>query len=77
MDYQLELKQIVDFPRCRIYREFIQTLIKDRNIRTNGSYHTTELGTHDHTIVSIMDCEAFPSWIKSRQKCIRTISEIS
>lgn len=37
MDYQLELKQIVDFPRCRIYREFIQTLIKDRNIRTNGS----------------------------------------
>ena len=37
MNYQLELKQIVDFPRCRIYREFIQTLIKDRNIRTNGS----------------------------------------
>ncbi len=37
MDYQLELKQIVDFPRCRIYREFIQTLIKDRSIRTNGS----------------------------------------
>ena len=37
MNYQLELKQIVDFPRCRIYREFIQTLIKDRSIRTNGS----------------------------------------
>lgn len=36
MDYQLELKQIVDFPRCRIYREFIQTLMKDRSIRTNG-----------------------------------------
>lgn len=36
MNYQLELKQIVDFPRCRIYREFIQTLIKDRSIRTNG-----------------------------------------
>lgn len=36
MNYKLELKQIVDFPRCRIYREFIQTLMKDRSIRTNG-----------------------------------------
>lgn len=36
VNYQLELKQIVDFPRCQIYREFIQTLMKDRNIRTNG-----------------------------------------
>lgn len=31
MDYQLELKQIVDFPRCRIYREFIQTLATPAN----------------------------------------------
>lgn len=37
MDYQLEIKQIVDYPRCRIYREFLQTLMKDRTIRTNGS----------------------------------------
>ena len=37
MDYQLELKQIVDFPRCRIYRDFIQTLINDNGIRTSGS----------------------------------------
>ena len=36
MEYQLELKQIVDFPRCRIYRNFIQTLINDRSIRTTG-----------------------------------------
>ena len=35
-DYQLELRQIVDYPRCRIYREFIQTLIADRGIRTGG-----------------------------------------
>ena len=27
MNYKLELKQIVEFPRCRIYRDFIQTLI--------------------------------------------------
>lgn len=37
MDYQLELKQIVVFHACRIYREFIQTLTMNRNIRTNGS----------------------------------------
>lgn len=36
MNYQLELKQIVEFPRCRIYRDFIQTLISDKGIRTNG-----------------------------------------
>ena len=37
MDYQLEIKQIVDYPRCCIYREFIRTLMEDRNIRTKGS----------------------------------------
>jgi hypothetical protein len=35
MDYQLEIKQIVDYPRCRIYREF-QNLMKDKDIRVNG-----------------------------------------
>lgn len=35
-NYKLELRQIVDYPRCRIYREFIQTLIADRGIRTGG-----------------------------------------
>lgn len=35
--YKLEIRQIVDYPRCRIYREFIQTLISDRSIRTGGS----------------------------------------
>lgn len=36
MDYQLQLKQIVDYPRCRIYREFLRTLMQDRDIRTAG-----------------------------------------
>lgn len=34
--YQLEIKQLVSYPRCRIYREFLQTLIADRGVRTNG-----------------------------------------
>ena len=37
MDYQLEIKQTVDYPRCRIYREFIRTLMEDRNIRSFGN----------------------------------------
>lgn len=35
-DYQLQIKQLVSYPRCRIYREFLQTLIADRGIRTSG-----------------------------------------
>lgn len=36
-EYKLEIKQIVDYPRCRIYRQFIRCLMSDRNIRTGGS----------------------------------------
>lgn len=38
MHYQIEIKQIVDFPRVRIYRDFIRTLITEKGIRTSGSY---------------------------------------
>lgn len=37
MNYQIEIKQIVDFPRVRIYRDFIRTLITEKGIRTSGS----------------------------------------
>lgn len=36
-EYKLQIKQVVDYPRCRIYRQLIQYLIKDPNIRTGGS----------------------------------------
>lgn len=35
-EYQLEIKQIVDYPRCRIYRQFIQNLMADGSIRAGG-----------------------------------------
>ena len=35
-EYTLEIKQIVDYPRCRIYRQFVQSLIADRSIRVSG-----------------------------------------
>lgn len=36
LTYQLQIRQLVTYPRCRIYREFLQTLIADRDIHTNG-----------------------------------------
>ena len=45
-EYQLQIKQVVDYPRCRIYREFIHRLINDQNIRINGGsghFHFTVL----------------------------------
>lgn len=35
-EYQLEIKQVVDYPRCRIYRQFIQSLMNDSNLRASG-----------------------------------------
>jgi len=48
-EYKLEIKQSVDYPRCRIYREFIQSLIADKGIRVNGEsvlFHYTVLCSH-------------------------------
>lgn len=28
MDYQIEIKQIMDYPRCRIYRNFLRDLME-------------------------------------------------
>lgn len=36
-EYQLEIKQIVDYPRCRIYRQFIQLLLKEKDLRIGGT----------------------------------------
>ena len=54
-EYQLELKQIVDYPRCRIYRQFVQNLITDRSIRTSGGsglFYFTVLSSYANFRVS-------------------------
>lgn len=35
-EYQLEIKQLLGYPRCRIYRQFIRHLMEDRSIRLSG-----------------------------------------
>jgi hypothetical protein len=65
MDYQLEIKQTVDYPRCRIYREFIRTLMEDRNIRTNGSsylFYYMALCSYANFRSSYQRLDASPIW---------------
>lgn len=45
-EYKLEIKQLVDYPRCRIYRQFIQLLLTEKGIRIGknaGLFHYTVL----------------------------------
>lgn len=54
-EYQLEVKQIVDYPRCWIYRLFVQNLIADRSIRTSGGsglFYFTVLSSYANFRVS-------------------------
>ena len=46
-EYKLELKQIVDYPRCRMYRQFIHGLISNKNLRVGGSS-----GLYYYTVLS-------------------------
>lgn len=79
-DQNLSLQRIRDYDNLE-FKQILDTIAAYVLVDDTGlfcdSYHTTEFGTHDHTVVSIMDREAFPAWVKSRQRHIKTISEIS
>ena len=66
--------QFVDYPRCRIYRQFVQSIINDRSIRTNGGsglfYYTvlctyTNFRTSYHRIGNIRYTVSPGQWICS------------
>lgn len=38
-EYQLEIKQVLDYPRCRIYREFVHALLFDRRLHLSSTSH--------------------------------------
>ena len=46
-EYKLEIKQIIDYPRCRMHRQFVRGLIEDTNIRVGG-----ESGLYYYTVLS-------------------------
>ena len=41
-EYQLEIKQIVEYPRCRIQKKFVEMLMCDPDIKT-----TSATGNHN------------------------------
>lgn len=48
-EYKVEIKQLVDFPRCRIYRQFVQQLMLAADIRVSkhaGLFHYTVLSCY-------------------------------
>lgn len=66
--------QFVDYPRCRIYRQFVQSIINDRSIRTNGGsglfYYTvlctyTNFRTSYHRIGNVRYTVSPGQWICS------------
>ena len=68
-DYQLEVKQIVDYPRCRVYREFVQSLISDRNIRTSGRsglFHYTVLCSYANFRTSYRRLDGISYYLKQQ-----------
>lgn len=69
-DYDnLEFKQILDTIATYV-------LLDDTGLFCD-SFHTTELGKKDQTIVYIMEKNIFPGWIKNRKSQLESISEIS
>ena len=65
MEYLLELKQIVDYPRCRIYREFVRRLMNDPNFRTHGSsylYYYIVLCSYANFRSSYRKMDGIPTW---------------
>ena len=69
-DYDnLEFKQLLDTIASYI-------MVDDYGLFCD-SYHTTEMGERDYTVIYIMGKSYFPKWLQDRKKQIETISEIS
>lgn len=78
-EYQLQIKQVVDYPRCRIYREFIHKLINDRSIRINGGsglFHFTVLCSYANFRTSYRRIDGI-SYTVSTGEWVCTVKELS
>ena len=78
-EYRLEIKQLVDFPRCRIYRQFIRMLHRKRDIRMGfraGLFHYALLGSYANFRTSYKCIEGI-SYIIHPGEWICTLSELT
>lgn len=78
-DKSLSLQRIRDYDNLE-FKQILDTIAAYVLLDDTGlfcdSYHTTELGERDYTVVYIMEKSAFPVWVKSRRERLETISEI-
>ena len=79
-DQSLSLQRIRDYDNLE-FKQILDTIASYVLVDDTGlfcdSYHTTELGNYDHTVIFVMEPEIFPGWLKDRKESIKTISEIS
>lgn len=78
-EYKLEIKQLVDFPRCRIYRQFIRMLHRKRDIRIGcraGLFHYALLGSYANFRTSYKCIEGI-SYIIRPGEWICTLAELT
>ena len=79
-DQRLPLRRIRDYDNLE-FKQILDTIASYVLVDDTGlfcdSYHTTELGIYDHTVIFVMEPEIFPGWLKNRKSSIKTISEIS
>lgn len=79
-DQSLSLQRIRDYDNLE-FKQILDTIASYVLVDDTGlfcdSYHTTELGNYDHTVIFVMEPEIFPGWLKDRKASIKTISEIS
>lgn len=78
-EYRLEIKQLVSFPRCRIYRQFIRMLHRKRDIRMGshaGLFHYALLGSYANFRTSYKCIEGI-SYIIRPGEWICTLAELT
>ena len=78
-EYKLEIKQLVSFPRCRIYRQFIRMLHRKRDIRMGshaGLFHYALLSSYANFRTSYKCIEGI-SYIIRPGEWICTLAELT
>ncbi len=79
-DRKLPLRRIRDYDNME-FKQILDTIspfvLKDDSGIYCDSYHTTNLGDEDYTLINIMEKSLFPAWLRSRKDQVSDLSEIS
>ncbi len=71
MDYQIEIKQIVDYPRCRIYRNFLRDLIILDFLQERHYITYSKLARGNLIKFTISDWKNNNTWLEYNYPCTK------